>query len=203
MARNLGPKHRLCRRVGIKLCELDRCPITRRPFPAGVHGPKGSLKITEYGTQLLEKQKAKGVYGLLEKQFRNLFDAARGQKGDTGLIFSQSLERRLDNVVYRLGFTKSRAAARQAVTHGHIAVNGRRLTIPSAMVKAGDAISVYERSRKSMLFAEYPKTVAQMKITPWLAVEGAAYQGRVIRLPSTEDCGQQFRMQSIVEFYSR
>jgi len=204
MARNLGPKHRLCRRIGMKICDLDRCPATRRAYPAGIHGPKGQPKMTEYGQQLLEKQKAKAVYGVLERQLRNYYEDALRRRGDTGHHLAQLLETRLDNVVYRLGFAKSRAAARQAVTHGHIVVNGKRMSIPSAHVASGDAVTVRERSRTSPLFQDYPKRAAATRVPDWLALEPDAYQGRVVRVPSVEDlAGQPFRMQSIVEFYSR
>ena len=203
MARNIGPKHRLCRRVGQKLCDLDRCPVTRRDTHPGVHGPKGRPKLTEYGTQLIEKQKARSVYGLLERQFRLTFDRARRQTGDTGQILTQLLERRLDNAVFRLAFVKSRDAARQAVTHGHVTVNGKRVTIPSYQVNEGDVIGIRERSQASPLFRDYPKVVAQRDVPQWLAAEPAAFRGRIIRLPTVEDAPQPFQARSIVEFYSR
>ncbi|MDO8621714.1 MAG: 30S ribosomal protein S4 [bacterium] len=205
MARNLGPKHRMCRRVGVKLCDLSRCPVSRRNYPAGIHGPKGQQKMTEYGTQLLEKQKAKAVYGILERQLRSSYDAALHHPGDTGQILGQLLETRLDNVVFRLGLVPTRSAARQAVTHGHIVVNGKKLSVPSYHVRGGDVIDVRERSQKSPLFQEYPKRVAaEMRVPEWLAVEPHTFRGRVIRLPAPEELqSQPFRMQSIVEFYSR
>lgn len=204
MARNLGPKHRLCRRVGMKLCDLDRCPATRRSYPAGIHGPKGQPKMTEYGQQLLEKQKAKAIYGVLERQLRKYYETSIQRRGDTGHHLAALLETRLDNVVYRLGFVKSRAAARQAVTHGHITMNGKRVSIPSATVRGGDVIGVRVQSRVSPLFSEYPKRAVAVRALEWLALEPDAYQGRVIRIPTAEDlAGQPFRMQSIVEFYSR
>jgi small subunit ribosomal protein S4 len=190
--------------VGQKLCDLDRCPAVRRSYPAGIHGPKGQRKLTEYGTQLLEKQKAKVVYGVLERQLRGYYERALRREGDTGHLLAQLLETRLDNVVYRLGFVKSRAAARQAVTHGHITVNGQRMTIPSAHVRAGDVVAIAERSRTSPLFQEYPKAAVQHRAPEWLAVEPEVFRGRLVRLPTTDDVqGQPFRMQSIVEFYSR
>lgn len=196
----------MCRRVGVKLCDLVRCPVSRRNYPAGIHGPKGQPKMTEYGTQLLEKQKAKAVYGILERQLRNYYAYALHHPGDTGQMLGQLLETRLDNVVFRLGLASSRSAARQAVTHGHIAVNGRRLSIPSYHVRGGDMIDVRERSQKSPLFQEYPKRVASadLRIPEWLATEPHTFRGRVIRLPTPEEIqSQPFRMQSIVEFYSR
>lgn len=193
----------MCRRVGQKLCDLDRCPVTRRDTHPGVHGPKGRPKLTEYGTQLIEKQKARAVYGLLERQFRLTFDRARQQTGDTGQILVQLLERRLDNTVFRLALVKSRNAARQAVTHGHITVNGKRVTVPSVQVHEGDVIGIHERSQSSPLFREYPKLVAQRAVPAWLAPEPDAFRGRVIRLPTIEDAPQPFQARSIVEFYSR
>lgn len=160
--------------------------------------------MTEYGQQLLEKQKAKVVYGILERQLHNYYEQSLRRSGDTGHHLAQLLETRLDNVVYRLGFVKSRAAARQAVTHGHITVNGKRMSIPSAFVQSGDAIAVHERSRTSPLFEDYPKRVSGTRAPAWLVIEPDAYQGRVIRVPAAEDLTEQpFRMQSIVEFYSR
>lgn len=203
MARNLGPKHRLCRRVGEKLCDLARCPVTRRNYPPGVHGPKGQLKLTEYGTQLLEKQKARHVYGLLERQFRNTFEEARRSRGDTGHLFLELLERRLDNVVFRLGFCRSHAAARQAITHRHITVNGRRVMIPSYVVRANDVIAVHPRQRSSFLYQDYPKAAASHRCPAWLAAEPEAFQGRILRRPSPEDITVPFQVRSIVEFYSR
>lgn len=188
----------------MKLCDLDRCPSTRRGYPAGIHGPKGQPKMTEYGQQLLEKQKAKAVYGILERQLRNYYERALRRRGDTGHHLAQLLETRLDNVVYRLGLAKSRAAARQAVTHGHVTINGERASIPSMLIRNGDVIAVHERSRASSLFQDYPKRAAALRVPEWLAPEPDAFRGHVVRLPTPDDLqGQPFRMQSIVEFYSR
>lgn len=160
--------------------------------------------MTEYGQQLLEKQKAKAVYGILERQLRKYYDLALRRRGDTGYHLGQLLETRLDNVVYRLGIVKSRAAARQAVTHGHITVNGKRASIPSMLVESGDAVGVHQASRTSSLFEDYPKRATATRAPEWLVIEADAYQGRVIRVPTAEDITEQpFRMQSIVEFYSR
>jgi len=161
--------------------------------------------MTEYGTQLLEKQKAKAVYGILERQLHNYYAHALHHPGDTGQILGQLLETRLDNVVFRLGLAQTRSAARQAVTHGHVVVNGHKLSIPSYHVRGGDVIDIRERSKASALFQEYPKRVAaEMRVPEWLAVEPHTFRGRVIRLPTAEELQHQpFRMQSIVEFYSR
>lgn len=204
MARQLGPKHRLCRRVGQKLCDADKCPVTRRNYPPGVHGPKGHRpKITEYGTQLLEKQKAKAIYGLLEKQFRSYFDKARSRVGNTSVMLQQLLERRLDNVAFRLALSKTRQSARQAITHGHITVNGKRVTIPSYQIKVGDVVGVNVRSQKSALFQDYPTIAKQTKFPEWIASEPDAFQGRVLRVPEAKELQLPFNAQSIVEFYSR
>jgi small subunit ribosomal protein S4 len=153
--------------------------------------------------QLLEKQKARTIYGILEKQFRLYFERARHRQGDTGQILTELLERRLDNVVFRLRLAKSRSAARQAVTHGHVTVNGKRVNIPSFQVSTDDIVGVHERSRTSPLFRDYPQAVAQAQIPAWLAAEAGEFRGRVIRLPTTDDAPQPFQVRSIVEFYSR
>ncbi|MBI4433842.1 30S ribosomal protein S4 [Candidatus Uhrbacteria bacterium] len=203
MARNLQPKHHMCRRIGEKLCDLDKCPTARRTYGPGIHGPKIHRKLTEYGTQLLEKQKARAVYGILERQLRKYYDEAIRRPGDTGQILTELLETRLDNIVFRLGFAKSRAAARQMVGHGHITVNGKRVTIPSYHVRAENVIAVEDRRRTSPLFKDLPRTIASREIPAWLGVEAEKFQGRVIRLPGAGDIHQPFRTQSIVEFYSR
>lgn len=203
MGRYLGPKHRLCRWVGEQLCGLDRCPIRRRNYPPGVHGQRGRRKITEFGAQLTEKQKARMIYGILERQFRLYFERARRMPGDTGEHLQRLLEQRLDNAVYRLGFSKSRGAARQAVVHGHITVNGRRVSIPSYQVAAGDTIAIRTSSQQSPVFREYPKLAAQLRLPAWLAAKPDTYAGQVIRLPTAADAPTQFNVRSIVEFYSR
>ncbi|MFH1098917.1 MAG: 30S ribosomal protein S4 [Candidatus Uhrbacteria bacterium] len=204
MARNLGPKHRMCRRVGEKLCDLDRCPITRREYPPGAHGATAKRrKVTEYGAQLLEKQKAKVVYGILERQLRGYYERALRSQGDTGVILSRFLECRLDNVVFRMGFTKSRAAARQAVTHGHVMVNARRVSIPSYQVRVGDVVALRERSRTSPLFVDYPRLAAERIVPVWLTIVPDDFRGQVIRLPEPADIKNPFRIRGIVEFYSR
>lgn len=203
MGRYLGPKHRLCRRAGEKLCTLDRCPSTRRPFPPGIHGQRVRRKLTEYGTQLLEKQKARATYGLLERQLRGYYERALRQRGDTSVFFAQLLELRLDNVVYRLGLSKSRAGARQIVGHGHVLVNGKRLDIPSYEVRVGDVVQIRPASQRAALFAQLDETVGPAVMPQWLSMDRKAFEGRVLRLPTAEDVQHPFRLQSIVEFYRR
>ncbi|MDO8424995.1 MAG: 30S ribosomal protein S4 [bacterium] len=203
MGRYLGPKHRICRRAGEKLCDADRCPTQRRPYPPGVHGPRLRKKVTEYGTQLFEKQKARMVYGIMERQLRRYYEDALRSEGNTAEFLAERLERRVDNVVFRLGLAKTRSGARQLVTHGHMTLNGAKHTVPSALVKVGDVIGVRAGSMTHPSVAQYAQTAAAQTIPAWLAADGAATQGRVLRLPTLADAPQSFRMQSIIEFYSR
>ncbi|MFH1430042.1 MAG: 30S ribosomal protein S4 [Candidatus Uhrbacteria bacterium] len=203
MGRNLGPKHRMCRRAGEKLCDNDCCPSTRRSYPAGVHGPRLRRKLTEYGEQLLEKQKARAVYGILERQLRGYYDKAMKKEGDTGEALSALLECRLDNVVFRLGFTKTRAAARQLVGHGHITVNSKKMNIPSYQVRPGDVIGVRAKSMKAGPFADLQLQAGKPAVPEWLTFEPLESVGRVLRLPKMEEIQQPFQLRGIVEFYSR
>lgn len=203
MARNLGPKHRMCRRAGEKLCANDRCPVVRRSYGPGIHGPRMQRKMTEYGTQLLEKQKVRAIYGLMERQLRKYYDDAIRREGDTSEHLLQNIERRLDNVVYRCAIAKTRAAARQLITHGHMTVNGKRMTIPSYQVRIHDVVRVREASRSRVPFADFGKSAANVSVPEWLAVDAPAFEGRILRLPTPKDVPQQFRLRGIVEFYSR
>ncbi|PIS40423.1 MAG: 30S ribosomal protein S4 [Candidatus Kerfeldbacteria bacterium CG08_land_8_20_14_0_20_43_14] len=202
MARNLGPKHTRCRRYGVKLCDSVKCPVIRRPYPPGQHGPKGTSRLSEYGVQLAEKQKAKIIYGLLERQFENYFKKAIGKKGNTGLLLLQSLERRLDNVIYRLGFAATHSQARQFVGHGFILVNGKKVTIPSYNVDVNDEIGVANKPKIRAQIAERLKGQREAK-SGWLSVETDKLAGKIARLPETEDVQQPLNMQLIVEYYSR
>jgi small subunit ribosomal protein S4 len=204
MARYLGPKHRICRRTGEKLCDNDRCPVTRRSYPPGVHGPRAMRrKISDYGQQLLEKQKCRFTYGLMERQLRTYYASAHRRTGETGQLLARSLETRLDNVVFRLGLAKTRSAARQIVSHGHVLVNGSRVNIPSYETKEDDVISIRERSRKSARFVDYPTLADTRDVPGWLVCEPSAFEGRLVRLPEPDDIQLPFHMQRIVEFYSR
>ncbi len=202
MARRIGPKHTRCRRYGIKLCDSAKCPVVRRPYPPGQHGPKGTPRLSEYGIQLAEKQKAKTIYGILERQFEAYFDKAKGQKGNTGNLLLQLLERRLDNVVFRLGFASSHNQARQFVSHGLVKVNGRKVTIPSFSVKPKEVITVAEKPKVRAAIAERLKGAHEEPAT-WLTRNVEQMSGTVNRLPEVTDVNQPLNMQLIVEHYSR
>jgi small subunit ribosomal protein S4 len=184
-------------------CFTDKCAIEKRNFAPGQHGKDRRAKIVGYGLQLREKQKAKRIYFTQEGQFRNYFERAATTKGVTGELLLQQLERRLDNVVYRLGFAVARRQARQLVRHGHVEVNGRKLNIPSYQVNAGDEIAVRENSKKLSVL-EIAKDFASHQAPPtWLEVDRDSYKGRVIALPKREDINLPINEQLIVELYSK
>ena len=207
MARYTGPVCRLCRREGVKLylkgekCFTDKCPVTRRAYPPGQHG-QGRRKLSEYGVQLREKQKARRTYGIMEGQFARYFGKASKKVGVTGQALLESLERRLDNVVYRMGLASSRPEARQLVRHGHFQVNGRRVDIPSYSVKTGDVVEVREASRQKTRFKEMAQS-ASRGIPAWLEVDAEALRGTVVRMPNREEIDAPVQEQLIVEYYSR
>ncbi len=208
MARDLGPSCRLCRREGMQLylkgdrCYTDKCAIERRHYPPGQHGHRRS-KLSDYGTQLREKQKVKRIYGVLEKQFRGYFEKAERQKGVTGTNLLVLLERRLDNISYRLGFANSRAQARQLVRHNQILVNGRRVNLPSYLVKAGDTVQVAEESRALPLIRDSLEAVARRGLPAWLELVKEEAKGRVIMFPGREDVTMPIQEHLIVELYSK
>jgi len=200
---------RLCRREGMKLflkgakCFTDKCPVEKRNFAPGQHGKDRKAKIVGYGLQLREKQKAKRIYFTQEKQFRNYFERAARTRGVTGEVLLQQLERRLDNVVYRLGFAVARRQARQLVRHGHVQINGKKVDIPSYQVSAGEEISVRETSNKLALL-EIAKDFASHQAPPaWLEVDRDGYKGRVVSLPTRNDINLPINEQLIVELYSK
>ena len=210
MGRYLGPRCRLCRREGMKLflkgerCYTDKCSFERRSYPPGQHGQaQVRAKMSDYGIRLREKQKVKRMYGLSEKQFRRYFDEADRLKGLTGTNLLVLLERRLDNVVYRLGFASSRRQARQLVRHGHILVNGRKVNIPSFLVKVGDVIEVREKSRQNPFVKESLEGVARRGVPQWLELDPDGFKGVIQALPVREDITLPIQEQLIVEFYSR
>ena len=210
MARYIGPVCRLCRREGMKLflkgerCHSEKCAIERRNFPPGQHGHDRRRRIIGYGLQLREKQKARRIYGVLERQFRRYYEKAARMKGITGENLLALLERRLDNTVYRLGFGTSRAQARQLVRHGHILVNGRKVNIPSYQVKENDVIEVKEKSRKNPTILAAHEATAHQPTPSWLEVDREALKGRVIGSPKREELVQiQLNEQLIVELYSK
>jgi small subunit ribosomal protein S4 len=200
---------RLCRREGTKLflkgakCFTDKCPIEKRNFAPGQHGKDRKAKVVGYGLQLREKQKAKRMYFTQEGQFRNYFERAARSKGVTGELLLQQLERRLDNVIYRLGFAVARRQARQLVRHGHVTVNGRKVDIPSYQVSAGEEIAIRETSNK-LAVIEGAKEFASHQAPPnWLEVDRDASKGRVLALPKREDINLPINEQLIVELYSK
>lgn len=210
MARYIGPVCRQCRREGVKLylkgdkCYSDKCPVSRRTYAPGQHGQgQGRKKVSEYGLQLREKQKTRRTYGILERQFRSYFEKADRQKGVTGVNLLVLLERRIDNIVYRLGFAASRPQARQLVRHGHFTVNGRRLNIPSALLKPGDVIQVAEGSKSSPIIKEMAEGLAHKTAPAWLELSAADMAGKVVRYPSREEIDVPVQEHLIVELYSR
>lgn len=208
MARYTGASCKLCRREGQKLflkgerCYTNKCAVGRRPYAPGQHGAQ-KKKLSEYGIQLREKQKAKRFYGILESQFRKYFEMAARKKGITGENLLQLLESRLDNVVYRMGFGTTRAEARQLVTHGHFEINGKRLSIPSYIVKVGDALSVSETSRKSTRFKDILDVTGSKVVPKWLEVDQENLKGKVVALPAREDVDLNVQEHLIVELYSK
>jgi small subunit ribosomal protein S4 len=210
MARYNGPVCRLCRREGMKLflkgerCHTEKCAIEKRNFAPGQHGKDRRPKIVGYGLQLREKQKARRYYGILEGQFRNLFEKAARTKGVTGDNMLNLLERRLDNVIYRMGLGTSRAQSRQIVRHGHIQVNGRKVNIPSFVVKIGDLVEVREKSRENPTILSARDATAHAPSPNWIETDREALKGRVLSMPRREELVQiQLNEQLIVELYSK
>lgn len=197
--RYTGPKDRLSRREGVDLFGTG-AKLTRLTLPPGVHGPKGSRKQSNYGRQLREKQKVKRIYGVAEKQFRGYMEKASKFRGNTGQVLIQLLERRLDNVVFRLGFAPSRPAARQVVSHGHVLVDGKRVNIPSYQINEGQTVAL---DPKGQAIPEVRKLIEdpEFSLATWL--ERKAAVGRVKKMPSREDVSEPISEQDIVEFYSR
>jgi small subunit ribosomal protein S4 len=209
LARYTDAVCRLCRREGMKLflkgakCFSDKCPIEKRNFAPGQHGKDRKTKIVGYGLQLREKQKAKRIYFTQEGQFRNYFEKAARAKGVTGDLLLQQLERRLDNVVFRLGFAQSRRQARQLVRHGHVAVDSRKVNIPSYEVSAGEEVAIREKSKKLVVLEMAKEFASHGTLPSWLEVDREAYKARVLSLPKREDIQLPVNEQLIVELYSK
>lgn len=208
MGRYTGPVCRLCRREGVKLflkgdrCYMAKCPIeTGRPAP-GMHGARRS-KLSDYGVQLREKQKLRRMYGLQEGQFRNFFKRALKARGVTGEKLLQSLELRLDNIVYRAGFAPSRRAARQFVLHGHVAVNGRKVDVPSAVLRAGDKVEVRERKQSREYAQRFLEVALSRGLPSWIAVDKENLRCEVLRVPTRDDIQPIVQENLIVELYSK
>jgi small subunit ribosomal protein S4 len=212
MARYRGPVCKLCRREGEKLflkgdrCFTPKCSFDRRSYPPGSHGRSALYRRrreSDYSRQLRAKQKARRVYGILERQFRRYYEVSLSRRGLTGLNLLQILESRLDNVVFRLGFANSRAQARQIVTHGHFSVNGRRTDVPSMLVSSGDVVSVRDESRRQSYFKDLAAQAEDKNVPAWLNRDLKALSGTIVRLPERSEIDSNLSEQLIVEYYSR
>ena len=211
MARYIGSVCRLCRREGMKLflkgdrCFTEKCAIEKRNYAPGQHGKGGRIKskLQGYGLQLREKQKTKRLYGMLEGQFALTFDRASQEKGVVGETLLSKLERRLDNVVYRLGFGSSRAQARQLVRHGHVRINEKKLNVPSFQVRVGDVVSLASRASKNVLVQASVEAVKGRGVPKWLELDPTAMKGKVLSMPARDDVNFPIQEQLIVELYSK
>ena len=209
MARYRGPVCRLCRREGEKLflkgdrCTTEKCAYERRAYAPGEHGRNRRIRVTNYGIQLRQKQKARRIYGIMERQFRNYFAEAARMSGITGENLLQILECRLDNLVYRMGFAPSRPSARQLVLHGHFLVNGKRASVPSFRVRAGDVIAVHDDSRNLGLITETMESRGSRDLPEWLETNLKTMKGRLLRVPSREAIPTTIQENLIVELYSK
>lgn len=209
MARYTDARCKLCRREGTKLflkgdrCMTEKCAMERRAYPPGERGRNARIKLSGYGVQLREKQKLRRMYGLLERQFHNYFKRAERMKGVTSELLVQLLERRLDSIVYRLGFAPSRISARQLVRHGHFNVNGRRVDIPSYLLRAGDVVELRERGRTMPLVEATLETRGRREIPVWLSLDREAFRGTMLELPTMEHLTVPLELQQIVELYSK
>lgn len=209
MARNLNNKCKQCRREGQKLflkgerCNSSKCAMVKRNFPPGVHGIKGYPRLTDYGVQLREKQKAKKIYRLMEKQFKNYFLKASKTKDNTENILLQLLEMRLDNVIFRANFVKSRNLARQLISHGHFLINNKKVNIPSCQVKVGDIISLKEKSQALKTFSNLKEQLKKTEPVSWLTIDPAKFEIKITDKPKLEEAKGEFDPKLIIEFYSR
>jgi len=203
MARYTGPKTKISRRYGVLLGGSARA-FENKPYPPGMHGPKGARrKISEYATALAEKQKLRFQYGVLERQFRRYFEIASRRRGITGVILLQLLETRLDNVVYRMGLTKTRSAARQLVSHGHVELNGRKTNISSALLKIGDTVTIKNKENSKRLVQRGLEQTQIVEPPIWLAVDKETTTGKVMSIPTREEINPVVNEQLVVELYSR
>ncbi len=209
MARYIDASCKLCRRERQKLflkgakCFTEKCPIEKRNYPPGPHGQSRKAKISEYGVQLREKQKIRRTYGLIETQFRNYFEKALKKTGRTGEILVQMLERRFDNVIYRMGFAPSRKSARQLVLHGHFLINNKPVNIPSALLYPGDIVQVTEKSKKLEVIHDSMKRMKEGTILPWINLDKAAMKGIFLTIPERADVPLAANEQLVVELYSK
>jgi small subunit ribosomal protein S4 len=205
----INAKCKKCRRAGQKLflkgerCFSQKCAMVRRAYPPGVHGKSFRRRASEYGQQLAEKQKVRYTYGVSEQQFKKYFKEIAGQRGNKEELFVQKLESRLDNVVFRLGWARSRGLARQIVSHGHILVNGRKVNIPSCQVKKGDLIQIKETSKSKAVFRDLKTLLKKQEIPAWLSLDKQKLEGKVKGQPKIEDMGKVGELSMIIEYYSR
>lgn len=208
MARYREALCRLCRREGEKLflkgdrCFTEKCSVERRKYPPGQHGQRRT-KMSEYATQLREKQKVRNSYGVLEGQFRRYYEKAASGKGVTGEVLLQLLERRLDNVIYRMGFADNRRQARQLVGHGFVAVNGRRASVPSYQLRPGDEVTIMEKGRKIPFVADAISKAGHRGLPTWVEVDGNSFKGKVLHVPLRSEIALEAQEQLIVELYSK
>jgi small subunit ribosomal protein S4 len=202
MARYTGPRVRISRRFGLPIFGPTKY-LERRNYGPGVHGPKSRRKTTEYGLGLIEKQKLRYYYGLLERQFRGVYERALRKRGVTGETMLQILEMRLDNVVYHLGFAGTRAAARQMVSHGHVKVNGRKVSAPSYALKVNDAVEVRNATVSRQMASKNMESSTSRAVPDWLSLNKEAFKGVVMRMPTRDDIQPIANEQAVVEFYSR
>ncbi|MCX6138320.1 MAG: 30S ribosomal protein S4 [Ignavibacteriales bacterium] len=209
MARYIDASCKLCRREKQKLflkgtkCFSEKCPLDRRNYPPGQHGQSRRQKVSEYGIQLREKQKIRRMYGMAEMQFRNYFEKALHQTGKTGELLIKMLERRFDNVVYRLGFAPSRKTARQMILHGHFLINGKQCNIPSLLLSGGDVIQVEEKSKKLDVIHNSMKRMKDSAMLPWLSLDKANLNGTFLQIPERADIPLPANEQLVVELYSK
>jgi small subunit ribosomal protein S4 len=197
-------RSKIARRYGIQLGTSPKSPVVRRNYPPGIHGPKGRKKVTEYGTQLAEKQKAKVIYNILtEKQFRLTFEKAAKVAGDVGQNLLLRLEQRFDNIIYRLGLAATRPQARQLVNHAHFLVNGKKVNIPSAILQSGDIITLRAHSAKAKYFQKRFTELKKESIPGWLYLDVEKREAKILHAPKPEDAEQNISTQTIVEYYSR
>ncbi|MBI5621480.1 30S ribosomal protein S4 [Candidatus Falkowbacteria bacterium] len=203
MGRYLGPKHKKCRRLGVKICDSANCPMLKRNYPPGVHGVKGRNKLTGYGEQLAQKQMAKAIYGIMERQFNKYYVEAIRQSGDASENLMRQLELRLDNVIYRLGFAMTRAQARQFASHGLFTVNDTRVDVPSYQLRPGDVVGLRQRARRSAAFATVNERLKTVQAPSWLSMDSSALQGKVLDRPALKETQLLFDIKTIIEFYSK
>ncbi|MEA3449564.1 MAG: 30S ribosomal protein S4 [Patescibacteria group bacterium] len=209
MAKDLDPKCKKCRRAGERLflkgerCSTPKCAIVKRNYAPGFHGPRQRVRISDYGKQLKEKQKARYQYNMMEKQFRLTFERAKNKPGDTGEIFIQMLESRFDNTIYRIGFASSRAQARQLINHGHFTINDQRMSIPSYKVKVGDIIKIKNNKKEAKYFKNISEILKNKEVPGWINFDIKELKAKILHAPLMDQVNPSFNIQLIIEYYSK